>query len=269
MAWEWLEKYLKGGLRTQGVPDVVGGEVPTRGLFGTGGEYGSGGLLTTFNQPDLTQLGETFSNPLILGSLRAIQAGAKGQTIMQAAPEAIIGGVKDAYTVGKFKKFQKEKKVMEKLLESDEISDINKMLISIGKNPLPEKKGSFEKKVEYIADNSPFNKNEVIGMLVKDKDKWSKKRFVSETYTRTVGLSGHKAAEKAANEAGKFWDLNFESSVPGSTVDLSVFSITDKAEGNHKDIRSLIEATKVQSGGTFSDQEVIEFLLKNNWITRN
>ena len=31
MAWEWLEKYLKGGMATQGVPDVVGGEVPTRG----------------------------------------------------------------------------------------------------------------------------------------------------------------------------------------------------------------------------------------------
>jgi hypothetical protein len=265
--WEWLQKYLVGQAPVGDFDTVE----RSRGLFGVGGDFGQGGLLTNFqsNPAAMESLGNTFSNPLVLGALRGLQSGAKGQTIMQAAPEAIIGGVKDAYTVGKFKKFQKEKKVMEKLLESDEISDINKMLISIGKNPLPEKKGSFEKKVEYITDNSPFNKNEVIGMLVKDKDKWSKKRFVSETYTRTVGLSGHKAAEKAANEAGKFWDLNFESSAPGSTVDLSVFSITDKAQGNHKDIQSLIEATKVQSDGTFSDQEVIEFLLKNNWITRN
>ena len=265
--WEWLQKYLVGQAPVGDFDTVE----RSRGLFGVGGDFGQGGLLTNFqsNPAAMESLGKTFSNPLVLGSLRGMQLGSQGQNIMQAAPEAIISGVKDAYTIGKFKKFQKEKKVMEKLLESDEISDINKMLISIGKNPLPEKKGSFEKKVEYITDNSPFNKNEVIGMLVKDKDKWSKKRFVSETYTRTVGLSGHKAAEKAANEAGKFWDLNFESSAPGSTVDLSVFSITDKAEGNHKDIRSLIEATKVQSGGTFSDQEVIEFLLKNNWITRN
>ena len=53
------------------------------------------------------------------------------------------------------------------------------------------------------------------------------------------------------------------------TLELSDSKRIEYTEGNHKDIRSLIEATKVQSGGTFSDQEVIEFLLKNNWITRN
>jgi len=261
--WEWLQKYLVGQAPVGDFDTVE----RSRGLFGVGGDFGQGGLLTNFqsNPAAMESLGNTFSNPLVLGALRGLQSGAKGQTIMQAAPEAIIGGVKDAYTVGKFKKFQKEKKVMEKLLERDEISDINKMLISIGKNPLPEKRGSFEKKVEYITDNSPFKKNEVIGMLVKDKDKWSKKRFVSETYTRTVGLSGHKAAEKAANEAGKFWDLNFKSSAPGSTVDLSTITLTKLGSEKYGSVNNIIKLMQDKFPDT-STKEIIAYLKEQNII---
>ena len=261
--WEWLQKYLVGQAPVGDFDTVE----RSRGLFGVGGDFGQGGLLTNFqsNPAAMESLGKTFSNPLVLGSLRGMQLGSQGQNIMQAAPEAIISGVKDAYTIGKFKKFQKEKKVLEKLLESDEISDINKMLISIGKNPLPEKKGSFEKKVEYITDNSPFNKNEVIGMLVKDKDKWSKKRFVSETYTRTVGLSGHKAAEKAANEAGKFWDLNFESSAPGSTVDLSTITLTKLGSEKYGSINNIMKLMKKDFPDT-STKEIIAYLKEQNII---
>ena len=83
MAWEWLEKYLKGGMATQGVPDVVGGEVPTKGLFGTGGQYGTGGLLTTFNQPSDPSKGmlDLFSNLPVVTGMEIIQGGIKGKPI--------------------------------------------------------------------------------------------------------------------------------------------------------------------------------------------
>jgi len=267
MAWEWLEKYLKGGMATQGVPDVVGGEVPTRGLFGTGGEYGQGVLFTTFNQPDLTQLGETFSNPLILGSLRAIQAGAKGQNIMQAAPEAIIGGVKDAYTIGKFKKFQKEKKAMEKLLASDEISDINKLLISVGKNPLPEKRGSFEKKVDYIMSNNPrFTRNELIDILIKQTPKWNKERFQAEAYQRTLTFTGStSSAEKALEAAGESWNKFLISAGKDSGTDLSGFSLTELGSKEYGSVKNIVDQMKIKHPNA-TIEEIIKSLKEQKII---
>ena len=267
MAWEWLNKYLKGqSIRSSSLDDEPIYR-QTEGLFGKGGEYGTGGLLTNFqsNPAAMESLGKTFSNPLVLGSLKGMQLGSQGKNIMQAAPEAIISGVKDAYTIGKLKKIQKEKKAMEKLLASDEISDINKLLISAGKNPLPEKRGSFEKKVEYIANNSKFNKNEVIGILIKDKDKWSKKRFMSETFTRSVGTLGASGAKKAAEDAGKFWDLNFESSAPGSTVDLSTITLTKLGSEKYGSVNNIIKLMQDKFPDT-STKEIIAYLKKQNII---
>ncbi|HAT64259.1 MAG TPA: hypothetical protein DCS66_06610, partial [Flavobacteriaceae bacterium] len=76
-------------------------------------------------------------------------------------------------------------------LASDEISDINKLLISVGKNPLPEKRGSFEKKVDYIMSNNPrFTRNELIDILIKQTPKWNKERFQAEAYQRTLTFTG-------------------------------------------------------------------------------
>ena len=58
MAWEWLEKYLRGkapdfyrrwyNQETGGIMESGVQQSGTQGLFGTGGQYGTGGLLTTF-----------------------------------------------------------------------------------------------------------------------------------------------------------------------------------------------------------------------------
>ena len=276
MAWEWLEKYLRGKAPdyatmvqpgTGGIMESGVQQSGTQGLFGTGGEYGQGGLFTTFNQPDLTQLGETFSNPLILGSLRAIQAGAKGQNIMQAAPEAIIGGVKDAYTIGKFKKFQKEKKAMEKLLASDEISDINKLLISVGKNPLPEKRGSFEKKVDYIMSNNPrFTRNELIDILIKQTPKWNKERFQAEAYQRTLTFTGStSSAEKALEAAGESWNKFLISAGKDSGTDLSGFSLTELGSKEYGSVKNIVDKMKIKHPNA-TIEEIIKSLKEQKII---
>ena len=236
------------------------------GLFGVGGDFGQGGLLTNFqsNPAAMESLGNTFSNPLVLGALRGLQSGAKGQTIMQAAPEAIIGGVKDAYTIGKFKKFQKEKKVLEKLLESDEISDINKMLITLGRNPLPSKKGSFQKKAEYIADNTAFTKSEIINILLAPKDTWNKKRFMAETYTRSVGTLGEADAKAAALEAGKFWDSDITISDKSSGTDLSTFTLTETGS-KYGSVEKIVTQMKTKHPDS-TIEEIIKSLKEQNII---
>ena len=260
--WEWLQKYLVGQAPVGDFDTVE----RSRGLFGVGGDFGQGGLLTNFqsNPAAMESLGNTFSNPLVLGALRGLQSGAKGQTIMQAAPEAIIGGVKDAYTIGKFKKFQKEKKVLEKLLESDEISDINKMLITLGRNPLPSKKGSFQKKAEYIADNTAFTKSEIINILLAPKDTWNKKRFMAETYTRSVGTLGEADAKNAALEAGIFWDSNISISDKSSGTDLSTFTLTETGS-KYGSVEKIVTQMKTKHPDS-TIEEIIKSLKEQNII---
>jgi hypothetical protein len=87
MAWEWLEKYLKGSMVQPDVPDVIAGAAtePRQGLFGTGGNWGQGGLLTTFNQPSDPGKGmlDLFSNLPAVTGMEIIQSGMKGKPIEQ------------------------------------------------------------------------------------------------------------------------------------------------------------------------------------------
>ena len=261
--WEWLQKYLVGQAPVGDFDTVE----RSKGLFGVGGDFGQGGLLTNFqsNPAAMESLGKTFSNPLVLGSLRGMQLGSQGQNIMQAAPEAIISGVKDAYTIGKFKKFQKEKKAIEKLLESDEISDLNKLLIAAGKNPLPDKKGSFQKKAEYIADNTVFTKGEIINILLAPKDTWTKKRFMSETFTRSVGTLGEEDAKAASLKAGKFWDSNISISGKSSGTDLSTFTLTKLGSEKYGSVKNIVDKMKIDHPDA-TIEEIIVSLKEHNII---
>ena len=115
MAWEWLEKYLKGGMATQGVPDVVGGEVPTRGLFGTGGNFGQGGLLTTFNQnPNASNnMFQMLSNPAVGIGASIFTKGMKGQDIGTSAFPAIKEGISFSESAAKLNIARKRRKYIE------------------------------------------------------------------------------------------------------------------------------------------------------------
>ena len=116
MAWEWLEKYLKGGMATQGVPDVVGGEVPTRGLFGTGGNWGQGGLLTTFNQPSDPGKGmlDLFSNLPAVTGMEMIQGGMTGKPIEQTLLPAFKTSLKTTTAVESVKAARKQREFIKK-----------------------------------------------------------------------------------------------------------------------------------------------------------
>ena len=116
MAWEWLEKYLKGGMATQGVPDGVGGEVPTRGLFGTGGQYGTGGLLTTFIQPSDPGKGmlDLFSNLPAVTGMEIIQGGVKGKPIEETLLPSFKSGLVTTTAVEKVKASKRKRDFINK-----------------------------------------------------------------------------------------------------------------------------------------------------------
>ena len=132
MAWEWLEKYLKGtpGKVLQG--GVEGTSIhpyypwqymeheawepsevpPRRGLFGTGGEYGTGGLLTTFNQPSDPGKGmlDLFSNLPAVTGMEIIQGGVKGKPIEETLLPSFKSGLVTTTAVEKVKASKRKQK---------------------------------------------------------------------------------------------------------------------------------------------------------------
>ena len=104
MAWEWLEKYLRGkqgqDLGIYGPDRYV---EPTQGLFGTGGQYGAGGLLTT--QPENPGGGmlNLFSNLPVVTGLEILQGGMTGKPIEQTLLPAFKSGLVTTSAVEKVK----------------------------------------------------------------------------------------------------------------------------------------------------------------------
>ena len=122
MAWEWLEKYLKGTTTPKwdymeqphsGI-EKFGAVAPeiTKGLFGTGGEYGTGGLLTTFNQPSDPGKGmlDLFSNLPAVTGMEIIQKGFEGKPIEQTLMPAFKSGLTTTSAVEKVKASKRKQK---------------------------------------------------------------------------------------------------------------------------------------------------------------
>ena len=117
--WEWLNKYLTG---TQGQPGSRVGEtydpyIPdTQGLIGTGGEYGAGGLLTTFNQPSDPGKGmlDLFSNLPVVTGLEILQGGMTGKPIEQTLLPAFKTSLRTTAAVEKVKASKRKRDFINK-----------------------------------------------------------------------------------------------------------------------------------------------------------
>ena len=115
MAWEWLEKYLKGTVGQPGsrVGETYESYIPnTPGLFGSGGEYGQGGLFTTFNQPNDPSKGmlDLFSNLPVVAGMEVIQSGTKGKPINEALLPAFKSSLVTTSAVDKVKAAKRKQK---------------------------------------------------------------------------------------------------------------------------------------------------------------
>jgi hypothetical protein len=105
--WEWLNKYLTG---TQ-LPTVEEGVyLPTKGLFGKGGEYGTGGLFTTPPEDPGGGMLNLFSNLPAVTGMEIIQKGFEGKPIEQTLMPAFKSGLTTTTAVERVKAARKKKK---------------------------------------------------------------------------------------------------------------------------------------------------------------
>ena len=112
MAWEWLEKYLKGQAPVGDFDTVE----RSRGLFGVGGNYGQGGLLTTFNQnPNAgNNMFEMLSNPAVGIGASIATRGMKGEDIGTAAFPSIKEGITFSEGISKINTARKKREFIKK-----------------------------------------------------------------------------------------------------------------------------------------------------------
>ena len=115
MAWDWLKKYMVG---TQGQDLGIFGPnrsvAPTSGLFGTGGNFGKGGLLTTFNQPGTSGLYNMFANPYInIGAAMAAK-GFQGKGVGESLFPSVKEGLSFTEGVEKIKSSKKKRELIKK-----------------------------------------------------------------------------------------------------------------------------------------------------------
>jgi hypothetical protein len=109
MAWEWLEKYLKGQAPVGDFDTVE----RSRGLFGVGGNYGQGGLLTNFQQPDSDALFGRLQNPGLAIGASLFTKGMKGEDIGTAAFPAVKEGLTFSESVARLNTARKKRKYIQ------------------------------------------------------------------------------------------------------------------------------------------------------------
>ena len=123
MAWEWLEKYLRGKapISTEMVQPGTGGimesgvqQSGTQGLFGTGGQYGTGGLLTTQPENPGGSMLNLFSNLPVVTGLEILQGGMTGKPIEQTLLPAFKSGLTTTTAVEKVKASKRKRDFINK-----------------------------------------------------------------------------------------------------------------------------------------------------------
>ena len=118
MAWEWLKKYLTGSMTQPNVPDVIGGAATesTQGLFGTGGNFGQGGLLTNFQTPTDPGKGllDVFSNLPVATGFEIAQRGVKGEPIETSLLPSFKKGLVTTSAVEKVKASKRKRDFINK-----------------------------------------------------------------------------------------------------------------------------------------------------------
>jgi len=259
MAWEWLEKYLKGGLRTQGVPDVIGGEVPTRGLFGTGGQYGQGGLLTTFNQPSDPGKGmlNLFSNLPAVAGMEMIQRGMQGQPIEQTLLPAFKSGLRTTTAVERVKAAKKKKKFIKEY--ADKVPEKYKKYYDIFPELTVRAILQQDLKTPTLAMEGWGLFNEARNLSKEQHDVWYQKLSKANRHVYDTKVKP-KMGEWEALVALKELQLEDQKQEKKKTTSKKV--ITDEVINNYR-----IQYTS-EKGGTIEDEEIIRDLIENYGFTQ-
>jgi hypothetical protein len=186
-----------------------------------------------------------------------LSAGSQGQNIGQATFPALIQAGKTASFFDTAQAKRNKNEALEKLLSSDQVSDIDKLYISAGVTP--PKKDKISKRT--ISDEALKVYDKLQGLTGPAFDNAFEALPENEKNVYTKQIKGNEdifntLIKKALKEKNNKLSMN-----------LSNYELSGKATNNYKSVEDLISVIKSQTGNeNFTDIEIIQSLINEGLL---
>ena len=186
-----------------------------------------------------------------------LSAGSQGQNIGQATFPALIQAGKTASFFDTAQAKRNKNEALEKLLSSDQVSDIDKLYISAGVTP--PKKDKISKRT--ISDEALKVYDKLQGLTGPAFDNAFEALPENEKNVYTKQIKGNEdifntLIKKALKEKNNKLSMN-----------LSNYELSGKATNNYKSVEDLISVIKSQKGNeNFTDIEIIQSLINEGLL---
>ena len=186
-----------------------------------------------------------------------LSAGSQGQNIGQATFPALIQAGKTASFFDTAQAKRNKNEALEKLLSSDQVSDIDKLYISAGVTP--PKKDKTSKRT--ISDEALKVYDKLQGLTGPAFDNAFEALPENEKNVYTKQIKGNEdifntLIKKALKEKNNKLSMN-----------LSNYELSGKATNNYKSVEDLISVIKSQKGNeNFTDIEIIQSLINEGLL---
>jgi len=186
-----------------------------------------------------------------------LSAGSQGQNIGQATFPALIQAGKTASFFDTAQAKRNKNEALEKLLSSDQVSDIDKLYISAGVTP--PKKDKISKRT--ISDEALKVYDKLQGLTGPAFDNAFEALPENEKNVYTKQIKGNEDIlnaflKKALTEKNNKLSMN-----------LSNYELSGKATNNYKSVEDLISVIKSQKGNeNFTDIEIIQSLINEGLL---
>ena len=186
-----------------------------------------------------------------------LSAGSQGQNIGQATFPALIQAGKTASFFDTAQAKRNKNEALEKLLSSDQVSDIDKLYISAGVTP--PKKDKISKRT--ISDEALKVYDKLQGLTGPAFDNAFEALPENEKNVYTKQIKGNENIlnaflKKALTEKNNKLSMN-----------LSNYELSGKATNNYKSVEDLISVIKSQKGNeNFTDIEIIQSLINEGLL---
>ena len=239
----------------------------TQGLFGQGGQANDQGLLTAVTDPSESNIGKFYSNPFIMGGLRAIQAGGMGQSASTALPGAAIGALQDVSLAEKYKDLMDKRKAKKEIQTSSAFTPAQKLAVRAGIK-LPQNNATAKQK-EYasymnVMKNGTAIEKQAAGIIYGGNRELSKTEFINKAVLNLTKDATLKPSSKELNETiipqlSETYD-NIQNKYNVSSIqNTSSSQIPTGFQGTAEQFKTLRNDPKNKE---FTDKQLIDFFNK-------
>ena len=199
-------------------------------------------------------------------ALRGLEAGSRGQNILQAAAPAAMGGLSDAFIIEKYKDIKKKTKAKDKIQKSKLFTDREKLTIEAFGKLAPSKTTATMKNFNFFKNMPKTEENlRIADMVLKRK---TKDEFMAGIYTaqaKDTTSSNQEKDEQAKYFLDKWDDMKNQINLEVETIsDVSTGNeLIKNFKGNAKQVEQLSILYNHPNNKNIPVEELIEYVKQN------